>query len=83
MKYVLIYYLFSGAIPTTGTALFDDRAACEAAIDALGKASPGNSVMRREDVGVCVAQASAPAVEVTPEPAPAPAGRVQIPGRPR
>ena len=63
MKFILIYWLLANAsgYAPTGTALFDDQAACENALRAIG-----DTWANAGPPGVCVPQGSA----VTPAPAP-------------
>lgn len=64
MKFVLIFWLLSGPsnFAPTGTAVFDDKPACDAALKEIANTFQGDT---RGAPGVCVAQS-------TDEPAPIP-----------
>lgn len=79
MKFLLIYWLIAG--PTnfapTGTAVFDDKPACDAALQAIAQTFQADT---KGAPGVCVAQASeepdpAPKLASAPQKAVAPVAR--------
>ena len=69
MNYILLYWLIgSSAFAPTGTAIFADLPACQAALAAIDKTFPSSNTYDQTHAGVCVAQASQPVPPVVTVP---------------